>query len=264
LQEQPQPAISFNYLGQFDQVLGSEALFALAPESPGWDQAPENQRVHQLDVVALIVGEQLHLSWQYHSQPQHVASMQQLAASYLPRLQQLLELAQSTLGDRCPYIPEDFPLLPLSQEALEHLWAQVASCAPVLDAGNGLLEDLYALSGMQAGLLFHSQASLESGLYTEQEIFQVEGAFHLEAFVDSWRQLMEVHPILRTSFVGQDVLAQAVWRTVPLPMRVIDATQLSPEEQEDLLHAYYQADRRRGFVREQAPLLRLSVVRLGA
>src|SRR5207302_9414195 len=65
LHEQGQPAVSFNYLGQFDQVLGSEALFALAPESSGWELAPENQRVHQLDVVALIVGEQLHLSWQY-------------------------------------------------------------------------------------------------------------------------------------------------------------------------------------------------------
>src|SRR5207302_10570711 len=30
LQEQPQPAISFNYLGQFDQALGTEALFSLA------------------------------------------------------------------------------------------------------------------------------------------------------------------------------------------------------------------------------------------
>src|SRR5438094_338543 len=60
LQEQPQPAISFNYLGQFDQVLGAEALFSLASESPGGDQASENRQVHQLDVAAFIVGEQLH------------------------------------------------------------------------------------------------------------------------------------------------------------------------------------------------------------
>src|SRR5207302_6279815 len=32
LQEQGQPAVSFNYLGQFDQVLGDEALFAPAPK----------------------------------------------------------------------------------------------------------------------------------------------------------------------------------------------------------------------------------------
>src|SRR5437868_7935868 len=166
--------------------------------------------------------------------------------------------------DLFPYIPEDFPLLELSQEALDRLLVQMTGWAPLPESSSELLEDLYALSGMQAGLLFHSQASLESGLYTEQEIFHVEGAFHLEAFVDSWRQLIEAHPILRTSFVGEDVLAQAIWRAVPLPLRVIDATQLLPQEQEDLLHTYYQADRRCGFVREQAPLLRLTVFRLGA
>src|SRR5207237_7675276 len=90
LQEQPQPAISFNYLGQFDQVLGREALFALAPESPGWEVAPENQRVHQLDVVALIVGEQLHLSWQYSAQLHHAQTMLRLAEAYEARLQQLI------------------------------------------------------------------------------------------------------------------------------------------------------------------------------
>jgi non-ribosomal peptide synthase protein (TIGR01720 family) len=95
LQEQPQPAVSFNYLGQFDQVLGSEALFALALESSGWELAPENQRVHQLDVVALIVGEQLHLSWQYSGQLHHAQTMLRLAEAYEARLQQLISFTQA-------------------------------------------------------------------------------------------------------------------------------------------------------------------------
>src|SRR2546429_4917746 len=112
LQEQGQPAVSFNYLGQFDQVLGGEALFALAPEDTGWEHAPENQRAHQLDVVALIVGEQLQFSLQYSGQQYRSESMQQLAEAYVARLQQLI--AQASQADRCPYIPEDFPLLQLS------------------------------------------------------------------------------------------------------------------------------------------------------
>src|SRR5256885_7161372 len=262
MQEQGQPALSFNYLGQFDQVLGREALFALAPEDTGWQQDPENQRVHRLNVVALIVGEQLQLSLQYSGQ-QRAESMQQLAQAYVARLQQLI--AQAPQAERFPYIPEDFPLLQLSQEGLDHLLAEATSCTPQLAEANGaLLEDLYPLAGIQAGLLFHSQASFESGLYTEQVNFHVEGAFHLEAFAGSWRQLLAAHPILRTSFVGEDVLTQAVWQRVPLPLRVIDATPLSPQEQDDLVHVYQQADRQYGFVREQAPLLRLTVFRLGA
>src|SRR5205814_10652569 len=95
LQEQSQPAISFNYLGQFDQVLGSEALFTLAPESSGWELAPENQRVHQLDVVALIVGEQLHFFWQYSAQLHHAQTIVRLAQSYQTRLQQLISFTQA-------------------------------------------------------------------------------------------------------------------------------------------------------------------------
>src|SRR5256884_5410610 len=261
LQEQGRAALSFNYLGQFDQVLGREALFALAPEDTGWQQDPENQRVHRLNVVALIVGEQLQLSLQYSGQ-QRAESMQQLAQAYVARLQQLI--AQAPQAERFPYIPEDFPLLQLSQEGLDHLLAEATSCTPQLAEANGaLLEDLYPLAGIQAGLLFHSQASLESGLYTEQVNFHLEGAFHLEAFAGSWRHLLAAHPILRTSFVGEDVLTQAVWQRVPLPLRVIDAALLSLQEQDDLVHEYQQADRQHGFVREQAPLLRLTVFCLG-
>src|SRR2546430_2685480 len=263
LQEQGQAAVSFNYLGQFDQVLGGEALFALAPEDTGWQHAPENQRAHQLDIVSLIVGEQLQFSLQYSGQQYRPESMQQLAQAYVVRLQQLI--AQAPQADHCPYIPEDFPLLQLSQQGLDRLLAQAADSAPRLaESSRPRLEDLYPLTGMQAGLLFHSQASLESGLYTEQVTLHLEGAFHLEALASSWRQLLAAHPILRTSFVGEDVLVQAVWQRVPLPLRVIDATQFSPQEQDDLVHEYQQADRQCGFMREQAPLLRLTVFRLGA
>src|SRR5439155_69183 len=106
-------------------------------------------------------------SLQYSGQQQLAESMQQLAEAYVVRLQQLI--AQAPQADHCLYIPEDFPLLQLSQEGLDRLLAQVADSAPRLaENRRPRLEDLYPLTGMQAGLLFHSQASLESGLYTEQ------------------------------------------------------------------------------------------------
>src|SRR5438132_12368422 len=91
----------------------------------------------------------------------------------------------------------------------------------------------------------------------------MNGALQLLVLRESCEQMLAAHPILRTSFVGQDVLTQAVWQRVPLPLRVIDATLLSLQEQEDLVHEYQQADRQYGFVREQAPLLRLTVFCLG-
>jgi amino acid adenylation domain-containing protein/non-ribosomal peptide synthase protein (TIGR01720 family) len=261
LQEQPQPAISFNYLGQFDQVLGSDALFSLAPESPGRQQDPQNQRMHQLDIVALVVGEQLHLSLQYGTQLHHAQTMLRLTQSYLARLQHLIALAQAAQGSRCPYIPEDFPLLQVSQAGLDRLLTQIQASRPW--ASNVVLEELYPLAGMQAGLLFHSQAAGEQGLYTEHVSFQVEGPFRPAAFVDSWRHLLAAHPVLRTSFVGEEVLAQAVWQSVPLPLVVMDVTGLSQHERDQQVRAYQQADARRSFVLQEPPLLRVAVVRVG-
>src|SRR5436305_15057017 len=95
--------------------------------------------------------------------------------------------------DLFPYIPEDFPLLQLSQEGLNRLLAQVANCAPLLAEDNGaLLEDLYPLAGMQAGLLFHSQAS---GLYVERLNFGMVGALQLPALIECLEQMLAAPPI---------------------------------------------------------------------
>lgn len=236
------------------------ANFVPAAESPGREHALENRPAHPLEIVALIMGEQLHLSWQFSGPPSHAQRVQRLAAAYEARLQQLLAVARTARADACPSLPEDFPLLQISQDALDRLWAQLVGGAVVPPTGNALLEDLYPLSGMQAGLLFHSQAS---GLYVEQQRFVLKGAVQFPALIASWQQLLAAHPILRTSIVGEEVLAQAVWRSVPLPLTVIDARGLSSPEQEAVRQALPQADRGRGFVRTQAPLLRVCLL-LGA
>src|SRR5439155_6096718 len=125
------------------------------------------------------------------------------------------------------------------------------------------VQDLYPLSGMQAGLLFHSQAVPDSGLYVVQVNLLMEGALHLGALIRSWQQLVAAHPILRTSFIGEELLTQVVWQHVPLPFMVVDYSELSTEEQKQQLQAYQREDQRRGFVEQQAPLLRLTLFHLG-
>ena len=44
------------------------------------------------------------------------------------------------------------------------------------------LEDLYQLSPMQQGMLFHSIYAPESGVYFEQSIFTIKGEFDEVAF----------------------------------------------------------------------------------
>ncbi|MFL5656682.1 MAG: amino acid adenylation domain-containing protein, partial [Ktedonobacteraceae bacterium] len=261
-----EPQVSLNYLGQFDQVMGSDALFPLASEPSGFAHGPENQRIHQLYVLAMIVEDQLHISWQYSAQLHRAETIQQLTQCYLTRLRQLIPSPQQTTNDGAfPYIPDDFPLLHISQSSLDHLLHQICRSgrSSELVAISRQVQDLYPLSVMQAGLLFHSQAVPDNGVYLVQVNLLIEGALHVSALIRSWQQLIAAHPILRTSFIGEELLTQVVWRHVSLPLMVIDYSELSTEEQKQQLRAYQQEDRRRGFVEQQAPLLRLTLFRLG-
>ncbi|HEU5374259.1 MAG TPA: amino acid adenylation domain-containing protein, partial [Ktedonobacteraceae bacterium] len=156
-------------------------------------------------------------------------------------------------------ISKDFPSLHLSQSILDRLLTQ-GTCdlsEPALLTEE--LEDIYPLSGMQAGLLFHSQETPGTGVYISQIGLHLAGRLSLQTFIQSWYQLMSANPALRTSFIEVDIQAQAVWRKAPLPLTVIDATQLAADAQASLLNTYRQMDSQRDFVLHRPPLFRLTL-----
>jgi amino acid adenylation domain-containing protein/non-ribosomal peptide synthase protein (TIGR01720 family) len=266
LQSAYEPQVSLNYLGQFDQVMGSDALFPLASEASGSAHGPENQRIHRLYILAMIVEDRLHISWQYSAQLQRTETIEHLTRRYLVHLRHsIFSSQQATDEGLLPYIPDDFPLLHSSQPSLDHLLQQICkvrhSDKPVTLARQ--VQDLYPLSAMQAGLLFHSQVTPGSGLYVVQVNVLIEGIVHLGALLRSWQQLIAAHPILRTSFIGEELPTQVVWQQVPFPLTLVDYSRLSTEEQQQHLYTYQQEDRQRGFVEQHPPLLRLTLFSLG-
>jgi amino acid adenylation domain-containing protein len=123
------------------------------------------------------------------------------------------------------------------------------------------LEDLYPLSPMQQGMLFHTLESPEAGVYFEQSVFTIDGPLDVRAFERAWRTVINRHSILRSSFLWQnlDSPVQVVHRRVNLPIEKHDWRNRSCETQEQLLHDYLAADRSRGFDLEKAPLIRLAL-----
>ena len=63
------------------------------------------------------------------------------------------------------------------------------------------LEDLYPLSPMQQGMLFHTVYERESGPYFEQSVFTLEGELDVASFQRAWQFVVDRHPILRSSFI---------------------------------------------------------------
>jgi surfactin family lipopeptide synthetase C len=127
------------------------------------------------------------------------------------------------------------------------------------------IEDLYELSPMQQGMLFHSLAAPESGVYVEYVSCTVQGKLNIPAFKRAWQQVMERHPVWRTSFYweGFDKPLQVVNQHVSLPWQQFDWRVLPPVEQQEQLEALLQAERKRGFELSEAPLMRLVLIQMG-
>ena len=129
---------------------------------------------------------------------------------------------------------------------------------------DGQIEDVYPLSPVQEGMLFHSAYSPESEMYFEQMSFTLHGEIDVVAFRRAWQELVDRHTILRTAFVWKSVNEplQVVRRDAQLPLVKYDWCGLSRHEQQDDFKKLLQADREQGFDCSVAPLLRLTLVRL--
>ncbi len=127
------------------------------------------------------------------------------------------------------------------------------------------VEDIYRLSPVQQGMLFHTLLAPGTGVYFEQFALRYDEGFDAPLFEEAWRRALARHPVLRTAFVWEDLEEplQVVHREVELPVERLDWRALPPDEQEERFAAYLAEDRRRGFRLDQPPLLRLAVVRVG-
>jgi alpha-ketoglutarate-dependent taurine dioxygenase len=124
--------------------------------------------------------------------------------------------------------------------------------------------DLYPLSPMQQGMLFHTLYEPESGAYLMHIIGTLPRHLNVPAFRKAWQRLLTRHPVLRTSFVweGMNEPLQVVRQMVELPWGEQDWRGLSSVEQAERIKEFIQADRQRGFDLSKAPLMRLTLARI--
>jgi hypothetical protein len=126
------------------------------------------------------------------------------------------------------------------------------------------IEDIYELSPMQEGMLFHTLQAPRSGVYFEQFGFTLRGDLNVSAFRQAWQQVVHRHPVLRTSFHWKELgkSLQVVRKKVELPLVQQDWRELSPAQQEERLASFLRADRTQGFDLSRAPLMRLTLIQM--
>ena len=119
----PQAQVSFNYLGQFDQVRCESPLLGFAKESSGAVQSPLGSRSHLLSVNGLIASGKLQLDWTYSQNLHQRVTIERLAQRFIEALKSLIAHCQSK--DARGYTPSDFSAARLSQKQLDKFIAKI-------------------------------------------------------------------------------------------------------------------------------------------
>ena len=126
------------------------------------------------------------------------------------------------------------------------------------------IQDIYSLSPMQQGMLFHTLCAPKSGVYLQQFSWTLKGNIDSSKLQQAWQQVIDRHSILRTAFYWENLEQpyQVVYDQVDLPWEEQDWRQLSQSSQEEQLATFLKADQERDFNLSEAPLMRLALIRL--
>ncbi|PTL76953.1 non-ribosomal peptide synthetase, partial [Vitiosangium sp. GDMCC 1.1324] len=247
----PAAEVSFNYLGQFDTGARAEGAFALVREPTGPTIGPREHRPHVLEVGGYVLAGRLDLRIGYSEALHTRDTVQMLATRFLEALRHII--AGRASADAARRTPADFPLARLTPEGLEHILRE-----------DPLVRDIYPLSPMQQGMLFHSLFAPRVGMYLEQLTWTFGTPLQVDVFRRALERLTERHAILRTAIHREGVTEplQVVRPRAELPWRELDWHGVSPAEQQTRLEAFLLEDRAAGFDLAHPPLMRLALIHL--
>ena len=150
--------------------------------------------------------------------------------------------------------PAELPLVALTQADIDRIVAQVPG-------GISNIQDIYALSPLQEGILFHHLLASEGDPYLLMGQMAFPGRALLERYLAAVQRVVDRHDILRTSFVweGQSQATQVVWRRAPL---VVTEVELEGEGESGIEELVRRFDPRKHRVElTKAPLLRFVVAK---
>ncbi|WP_349617067.1 amino acid adenylation domain-containing protein [Azotobacter salinestris] len=241
------PQVTFNYLGQLDQSFAADALWRLARESAGEERAPSARRRTWLEVGALMHRGSLRVRWTYSAAIHDEATVRRLAEGFQRELEALIEHCTSGATG---ITPADFPLAGASQAQLDRLPVALENLA-----------DLYPLSPMQLGMLFHSTYEPSGTAYVNQLRIDIDGLDPVR-FKAAWQTVFDRHEVLRSGFVPGERSLQWVARSLGVPLAMQDWC--GRADQAQALDALARAELERGFDLSAPPLMRLVLVRTAA
>ncbi|MFD5245857.1 amino acid adenylation domain-containing protein [Amycolatopsis sp. NPDC058340] len=252
----PKAEIGFNYLGRFSARSGGDGepwgITGIVGEAA--DEATPLRHVLEIDAVVAdgADGPEFSLTVTWARRLLGDAEAEAFADAWLAALAGLA--AHVDGGGAGGHTPSDFPLTALTRREVAELEATVTD-----------LLDIWPLSPLQEGLLFHAADEDGPDVYASMRTLALDGPLDAARFRASWQAVLDRHAALRTSFhrLASGTVVQTISREATLPWRETDLSRLPEDEalaEFDRLAAAQHAER---FDLAKGPMLRLHLVRLG-
>ncbi|MEU4241667.1 amino acid adenylation domain-containing protein [Actinoplanes sp. NPDC026619] len=232
----PTPEIVLNYLGRFDSGEESGEDWA-SVGGLGGDADRDMPLSRALEINASVLDGSLSVSLTYPEGVLNGAEVEALAADWFAALDRLVGVVGG-------HTPSDLLLPGVAQGEIDSL-----------ESRPGGLDDVWPLAPLQEGLVFLAALADDVDPYVVQQVLDLEGPLDPGRLRAAGQALLDRHPALRVSFPAGPggVLRQVVSAHVEVPW----------SETGGDFEAIAAADRHTPFDLTAAPLLRLTLVRVG-
>jgi iturin family lipopeptide synthetase B len=173
----------------------------------------------------------------------------------------LLEIIAHCKGmEQTEQTPSDYSDAVLKQDELDWIREKYETGKQVE------IQDIYPLTPMQEGMLFHALMDTESAAYFEQKTLTCVGEIDLPLFEESLNLLIARYDILRTVIVHEYMSSpkQILFKARIATVSYRDFSGLRNGQLEEAIQKYEREDRDKGFELSEELLLRLSVIQLSS
>ncbi len=242
--------IIFNYLGQFDADTRGRS-YSIAKERGGDTVSSTETINYDWDISGIVHSDKLKMTIAY-SQKQY---SEETITTFM---QQFKESLKEIIDYCCTYnklelTPSDLTYKKLSIIQLDALQSKYD------------IQDIYPLSPMQEGMLYHSLLDSESENYFSQLTYRLKGTLDVSLVEKSMNVLIGRHDILRTIFIneGYDRPLQLVLKERSIDFNYQDLQkEVENRSVDTVISACQQEEKLRKFDLSKDLLMRLSVIKI--
>ncbi|PGV75242.1 non-ribosomal peptide synthetase [Bacillus cereus] len=244
------PEISFNYFGQMDQDFENNA-FRMSSYCTGKTMDEKTKRLYKLNIHGVVQNEKLIFEIDYSKANYQRDTIEKLGEYFKKSLKAIIQ--HCVCKKESEITPSDLTLKGLSLKELEKIICNTKHI--------GEIENIYNLTPMQKGMLFHSLIDDDNGSYFEQMAFDLKGELQVGAFRKSIEMLVKRHEILRTNVYPfrNNEYVQIVYKDKKVHC---DYKDIRNENQDAYIKSYMDFNKSNGFNLEEDTLLKIAIFKI--